>query len=168
LRSGEKPERICLGKIVAAHGIRGWLKVIPFTKMERFQELEKILLQDQVRNIEEVKIKGNLVLLKLEGIATRNQSEELVGASIYIPFQERPPLPDGSYYVDDLKGLKVLTVSGELIGELIDVWPLPANDVFLVQNAEGKRIMIPALKEVVKEIDQEKGIIKVEEWGIVL
>ncbi|MGB9552816.1 MAG: ribosome maturation factor RimM, partial [bacterium] len=142
MKSGEKPVRVCVGKVVKAHGVRGWLKIIPFTQMERFKELKRVFLKDQARVIEEVKIKGTCVLLKLEGVSTRDQSQELIGASIYVPFEERPSLPEGSYYVDDLKGFKVQTVSGNPIGELIDVWPLPANDVFLVQSPEGKTVMV--------------------------
>ncbi|MDI6868360.1 MAG: ribosome maturation factor RimM [Coprothermobacterota bacterium] len=167
MKFGENPIRICVGKIIKPHGVCGWLKVQPFARPERFGEIGRVFLKEEARTIEGIKMAGAYVLLKLEGITDRNQGEEFVGASIYIPLNERPALPEGQYYIDDLKGCRVITVSGELIGELFEIWSLPANDVFLVKSPEEKVLMVPALKEVVREINLETKTILVEDRGVV-
>lgn len=111
-------------------------------------------------------VKGQ-VLLKLGGIDSRNQGQELAGSFLYLPFEERVKLPEGHYFVDDLKTCTVLTTNGEAVGELVEIWHLPSNDVFLVQGPDQKTIMVPALKEIIKTIDLQKRLIIVEEWGIV-
>lgn len=167
MKFGEKGKFVCVGRILKAHGVSGWVKVQPFTMPKRFRELERVFLKEELRKIEGVKDQSPFVLLKLQGIEDRSQAESFSGCSLFIPGSERPSLPDGEFYVDDLKGLKVISETGETIGELFEVWPLSGNDVFLVRDSKGKTVMIPALKEVIKEINFEEGFILVWERGIV-
>ncbi len=129
--------------------------------------MERVFLKEEQRKIEGVRDQNPFVLLKLQGIEDRSQAESFAGCSLYIPWSERPSLPEGEFYVDDLKGLKVISDQGESIGELFEVWPLSGNDVFLVIDQRGKTVMIPALKEIIKEINLEEGFILVRDWGIV-
>jgi len=167
LRSAEKPEKVCIGKIVKAFGVKGWVKVQAYSTPERFQLLTRVIIQDNPFKVDGVSLVKGQVLLKLGGIDSRNQGQELAGSFLYLPFEERVKLPEGHYFVDDLKTCTVLTTNGEAVGELVEIWHLPSNDVFLVQGPDQKTIMVPALKEIIKTIDLQKRLIIVEEWGIV-
>ncbi|MCR4428892.1 MAG: ribosome maturation factor RimM [Caldiserica bacterium] len=166
-RFGDSFKYVCVGKILKAHGVSGWVKVKPFTSPERFQEIERVFLNGEPKKIEAVKFQGPFLLLKLAGIENRSQAEAFSGSSLRIPSSERPPLPEGEFYVEDLKGLKVLSDSGETIGEIFEVWPLSGNDVFLIRDSSGNTVMVPALKEAVIEVNLQEGYILVKDWGIV-
>ena len=73
-----------------------------------------------------------------------------------VPREQLPPLPEGQHYTFQLVGLQVVTESGERIGEIRQVLPMPAHDVYLVSTKE-REILIPAVKEVVREVDLDRG-----------
>ena len=72
------------------------------------------------------------------------------------------PLPDGSYYHFQIVGLTVFTVDGVPLGEVVDILETGSNDVYVIRDDEGKEHLLPALKDVVKDIDLEKGLMLVQ------
>ncbi|MGC9023149.1 MAG: ribosome maturation factor RimM, partial [Dissulfurimicrobium sp.] len=98
--------------------------------------------------------------LGIEGIKDRGQAEGLVGLELFLEKVKLPKLPEGEYYWHEIIGLQVMTFDGGRLGVVSDIIETGANDVYVVKTS-GKDVLIPAIKDVVKEIDLEAGIIKV-------
>ena len=92
-------------------------------------------------------------MVYLEGIATREGAEAVVGRYLEMPPRE---LPDGAYYWDDLVGLTVHDPRGAVGGELVEIFRAGENEVYRIVGPDGERL-VPALKSVVLEIDLSEG-----------
>lgn len=158
-------EYLEIGQIVNTNGLKGLLKVKPLTDdITRFEELETIYIQihSQLveKKIEKVRYVKNMVLLKLEGIDDINEAEKYRNLYIKINRKDIKELPENSYLIVDMLKCEVYTEENELLGKMIDVLQTGSNDVYVVKNENGKEILLPAIKDVVKKIDiQNKKII---------
>ncbi len=155
-----------VGQIINTHGVRGEMKVYPLTDYkERFEELEYVYLEDSIAHkkiyIDNVKYKNNIVILKVKGIESLNDAEKLKTKYIFIDRADSRKLPEDTFLVADLIGLKVYTEQNELIGTINDVIQSAGNDIYEIidYNNPSKKILIPAVGEFIKEVDLEKGII---------
>jgi 16S rRNA processing protein RimM len=163
----DESDFVVIGLLRRAHGVRGEISVQPVSDVtERFKTLERVLVR-QDGNVREVAVesaraKGGSVLLKLEGIDDRTAAEALSGAEIGVRRKDVYPIPEGTYYVFDLIGCKVLGQEGREIGLIDDVWKMPANDVFVVRDGT-KEVLIPVVKSVVKKVDLERKVVEIEE-----
>ena len=149
-----------VGQIVNTFGIKGQVKVVPFTDdIKRFDELKQIYIQKnnslEPFEIEEVKYHKNMVLLKLKGIDTMEQAERLRNYYIKIDRKDAKKLPEGTYFIADLIGLEVYTDENKLLGILEDIYNTGSSDIYVVKDELGKQILLPAIKDVVKTIDLE-------------
>ena len=150
-----------VGQIVNTFGVRGQLKVKPFTdEMERFEELKTVYIckKNEMKKveIEEVKYHKDMVLLKVKGIDDMTEAEKYKGLFLKIDRKDAKKLPENTYFIADLLGLEVYTDEGELLGKVDDIFPTGANDVYVVKDELGKQILLPSIPEVLKEIDLEK------------
>ena len=155
-----------IGVITKAHGIRGELRVFPTTDDHaRFKLLigEKIKTEkDGETNfyqLENARTQKETVILKLKKINDRNAAETMTGAVILIPSEKALPLELDEYYIRDLIGLRAETESGEYLGILTDVLQTAANDVYVIEPENGESFLIPAIKNVIKNISREKIIL---------
>ncbi len=151
-----------VGQIVNTFGIKGQLKVKPFTDdMERFEELKTVYIckKNEMKKveIEDVKYNKQCVLLKVKGIEDLTQAEKYKGLFLKIDRKDAKKLPKDTYFIADILGLEVYTDEGELLGKVDDIFPTGANDVYVVKDELGKQILLPSIPEVLKEIDLEKG-----------
>jgi len=103
-------------------------------------------------HVESARVRSGLVFLKLAGVDDVAAAEKLRGALVKIPPEKALPLEEGEYYIRDLIGLEVATAGGEALGVLTDVLRTGANDVYVV----GGKLMIPAVRECVLNVDTEK------------
>ena len=147
-----------IGQIVNSYGIKGFFKVVPYTdNVQRFNDLKTIYIEKQnkliEKEIEEVKYHKNLVLLKLKGIDDINDTLEFKNCYIKIDRKDAVELPEDSYFIVDLIGMEVKTDEGELLGNLIDVFPTGSNDVYVVKDELGKQTLLPAIVDVIKKVD---------------
>lgn len=147
-----------IGQIVNTYGIKGFLKVVPYTDdIKRFEKLKSIYIQTkkslETVIVEEVKYAKNLVLLKIKGIDNINDAEIYKNCYIKIDRSDAVELPEDSYFIIDLIGIKVYTDEGEELGNIIDVFPTGANDVYVVKNELGKQVLLPAIGDVIKNVD---------------
>lgn len=147
-----------IGKIVNTYGIKGFLKVVPYTDdITRFEDLKSIYIQTKnslkTVIIEEVKYSKNLVLLKLKGIDDINTAEIYKNCYIKIDRKDAVDLPENSYFIVDLIGIKVFTDNNEELGNIIDVYSTGANDIYVVKNELGKQVLLPAIGNVIKDVD---------------
>lgn len=171
----QRPEWVTIGKITAPHGLDGGVRVFPLTDVEgRFNKLERaFLLRKGEREHRSVRVRRaryhrNLVLVWFEELDSIEMAEQYRNALIQVPVDEVAPLPEGYHYVFDLVGLRIETVDGEIVGTVQDVISAGgANDVYVVKRAgEGQKsreeVLIPAIRQVVKQIDIEGGRILID------
>ena len=147
-----------IGQIVNTYGIKGFVKVVPFTdNINRFEDLKSVYLQTkkglQTFEIEEVKYSKNMVLLKLKGINDINVAEQYRNCYLKIDRKDAVTLPEDTYFIIDLLDMEVKTEEGESLGKIIDVYPTGSNDIYVVKNEEGKQILLPAISKVIKKVD---------------
>lgn len=149
-----------IGQIVNTYGIKGFVKVVPFTdNINRFEDLKTVYVETKkgLENfeIEEVKYAKNTVLLKLKGIDDINIAEKYKNCYIKISRENAVKLPEDTYFIVDLLDIKVYTDEDIYLGNIIDVYPTGSNDIYVVKNEEGKQVLLPAIGEVIKKVDIE-------------
>ncbi len=161
-----KTEWATIGKVVAFFGLQGELKVLSLTDIpNRFAQLEAVYLAPTHvrRRIEsERPYKGDVIILKLEGIDDANAAESLRNIDLDIPLDELANLPPDVYYQHDIIGLLVKTVRGQEIGQITGIMPTGGNDVYEVKSSQGGQILIPAIKEVVKQVDLRRHVVYID------
>jgi len=155
------PQYIAIGKIVGPHGIRGEVKVSVMTDYpERFRPGARLYLGSEEAavpaEIAAVRPHKNMLLVLLTGVPDRNAAELLRDRFFLIPEAEAMPLGEHENYAHDLIDLAVETVEGEALGRLTEILFTGANDVYVVVGAEGE-LLVPALREVVLEVDLTAG-----------
>lgn len=151
-------EYIEIGQIVNTNGLKGIVKVNPFTDdVNIFEQIKYVYieLKDELKKvkIEQVRYNKNQVLLKLKGIDSIEEAEKYRTCYIKTEKKKQEELGEDTYYIVDLIGLNVFSTEGEMLGILEDVFPTGSNDVYVVKDNLGKQILIPAIADVVKEID---------------
>jgi len=155
-------EKIKIGKIVNAVGLKGEIKVFSYSgAAERYGRLDGVYIDGVKHEIEKVRSLRNVVILKVSGIDDRTAAEGAKGQDICIDEADLPKLPEGEYYVRDMIGHEVADESGNVIGVLCDVIQNSAQDLYEVEMADGRKVMIPAVDEFVLSIDMEKKRITV-------
>ena len=146
-----------IGKVVALFGVHGELKVRLLSDIpNRFAERGVVYLgPDHVRHIIKSArpYKGGMILLGLEHFTDANAAEALRNLDICIPLGELAKLPPDSYYQHDIIGLQVYTLDERDVGKIVDIMVTGSNDVYIVKTAKGKQILIPAIRDVIKQID---------------
>ncbi|MCL6634950.1 MAG: ribosome maturation factor RimM [Peptococcaceae bacterium] len=150
-------EFIAIGKILKAQGHRGAVRVLPLTDYpERFQQMSRVRVSvkgaGRVLNIEEVYPHKRFFIIKFREVKDMDAAEKLRGGLLEVTREELVPLPEGSFYIFDIIGLNVYDTGGNRLGEISDVLQTGANDVYVVKTA-GRPLLIPALKQVVREVD---------------
>ena len=163
-------EYLEVGQIVNTHGLKGYVKVVPFTDdIHRFEELESVLIAFKKELIEckiqDVKYIKNMVSLKFVGIDDINIAEKYKGCFLKINRKNAKKLAKNTYFIADLIGLKVYDEDEKQIGILEDIFPTGSNDVYVVKSDNGKQILLPAISKVIKSIDieQEKIIVDISQ-----
>lgn len=151
-------EYIEIGQIVNTNGLKGVVKVNPFTDdISKFEDLKYVYIQLKRElkkvKIEQVRYNKNQVLLKLEGIDSIEEAEKYRNFYLKTEKESQEDLGEDTYYIVDLIGLDVYTDKNEYLGKIEDVFPTGSNDVYVVKDNLGKQILIPAIVDVVKEVD---------------
>ena len=160
---------IVLGIIVSPHGTGGLVKVYPYSDFPgRISLLAEVLLEKELSGrlyvVEKGIVHGKYWLVKFKGINSREEAAALRDYLIKIQKDERLPLPSGSYYHDQLVGLLVYSVSGELLGTVEEIRPGGGHDQVLLARAgkDDAYSLIPAVKEFIKQVNLEEGTIVVD------
>ena len=155
-----------VGTISSTHGVRGEVKVYPTTDdVRRFKKLKEVLLDTGKEmltlEVESVKFFKQFAILKFKGIDTLNDVEKYRMKNLFVTRANAVKLQKDEYFIADLIGLSVFTDGGENFGELTDVIQTGANDVYVVTMADGKEVLMPAIKECILSVDMEKRQMKV-------
>jgi 16S rRNA processing protein RimM len=152
---------LAIGQVIRAHGLRGEVSMRVLTDFpERFKTTEWIYLgspyEATAYRLQSFRPHQDNLLLTLEGITNRTQAETLVGQWVQVPLAEATPLPEGRYYLYQLMGLHVQTTAGEPLGVISDVLETGANDVYVVKH-NNQELLLPAIPDVIKQIDMAAG-----------
>jgi len=141
-----------IGKIVNVHGIKGEVKIYPYTdNVELFSNLQYLIFNNKQNKIKTTRIHKNMALVLFENINNRNEAEKLINIPVFINRKDATPLKEGAHYIQDLIGC-IIYENNNILGEMVDIIKTGSNDVYVVKT-EKNDILIPALKSVVKKID---------------
>ena len=157
-----------IGKITGTHGIRGTMRVFPTTEdPSRFERLKEIIVEIRGKretfHIQKVAFHKQFVLLTVKEITDINVAELYKNGRILIPDAMAIPLGEDEYYNRDLYGLKVVTEEGEELGKITEIFPTGSNDVYVVKtDGKGKELLLPAIKDCIKNVDLENGVMTVK------
>lgn len=155
-----------VGIIASTHGVRGEVKVYPTTDdPRRFRRLKEVVLdtgkEKMNLEIEGVKFFKQFVILKFKGLDNINDIEKYRQKSLYVTRKNAVRLQRDEYFIADLIGLKVQDEDGKELGTVKDVIETGANDVYEVEMADGKSLLLPAIKQCILNVDVENGTMQV-------
>jgi len=156
---------VVVGKVTKAHGLHGEVLVLVFSdNPDRFAPGSSLFIEDgrEVR-IRASRANGGRLLVAFEGVVDRNAAEALRGVTLVVPRSSLPELPEGEYWPHQLEGCDVVTESGRILGAIVDVIANPANDLWVAVDAAGTETLVPAIGEVVVEVDVEAGRVLVRD-----
>ena len=152
------------GKIVAAHGVRGLVKVESWCDSPKILAMQKhIFLAEKDGTfrkaiVESSSISGELVLMGIEGFSDREIAQGKRGTVLYLHRSDIPK-KEGAVFLADMIGLPVIDLNtGTVLGKIKDVADSVASRLLVVEDNSGKEVLIPDIKEFVKEISVEKGV----------
>lgn len=160
------PRFLLIGEVLKPHGIRGEVRVRPYTDMpERFSWLETVYLGKPDADVpdggpvavETARLHQKVVLVRLANCTDRNAAEALRGIGLFVPEDDAIPLADDEYFLHELEGMVVYDgEQEELLGHIVEIIETKANNVFVVHGDRGE-ILLPDIEEVVQDIDFENG-----------
>ena len=155
----EKLTHFRIGQIVNTQGLKGEVRVYPYVDdINRFDDLESFYLNKNFNEefeVERVRYKGNMVIMKIKGIDSVELAEKLKTKNLYISRENSVDLDEDEFFIADLIGLEVFTVAGDKVGVLKDVLQYSANDVYVVKGDNDKEYLIPSTMKFVPEINLE-------------
>lgn len=155
-------EFITIGKIITPWGTKGKLKVAITTDFpQRFAPRSKVYINRQPMTIGSTEWHKGKAIIELNTINSIEDAEKLRGQLVEIPHSQLHPLAEGQYYHFQLIGLEVRTTQGELLGNITEILSASGNDNYIVSGAKGE-ILIPAVEDIVKSIDLNKGCLVIE------
>jgi len=155
-----------IGQIVNTSGLKGEIKIKPFTDdITKFNDFKTIYVSIKKElkefKVEKVRFSKNMVFLKLKGIDTIEEAENYRNLYIKRKRDKDEKLEVDTYYIVDLIGCSVCTDDQKELGEVIDVFSTGSNDVYVVKDELGKQILLPAIKDVIKNVDIKNKLITV-------
>lgn len=160
---------VIMGRVASAHGIRGWVKIQPFTEyVDSLLDYETWWLGNEQGPWREVEVQqcdvhGKTLVAQLPGCPDRNAAERLKGQLIAVPRSELPEQDEGEYYWSDLIGMSVVSEAGDRLGTVVNLLETGANDVLSVKGDSGE-ILIPFVESAIKQVDVPNKMIRVD-WS---
>ena len=158
---------VAVGKVVKAHGVRGHLRLVPFGEtLEGLGAGEEVSARLPDGSIErlitiEIRTQRKSVLFLSREVRTAAEAQRLVGAEICVPESRLPALAADEFYWHQLIGLDVISVDGRRLGTIRQIIETGSNDVYVVQEGR-EEVLIPALAEVVREVNLERRLMVVD------
>lgn len=148
-------ERLLIAEVLKPQGIRGEIKVKTYTDApEDVKAFKTVYIDGNAYKVLSFRVgEGSVAYLGLRGISDRNAAELLRGKKLEGNREEAPALEEGRYYIVDILGLTAVTEEGEILGTVKEISPL-SSEVYTLEK-DGKRILFPAVKGVVKKVDLE-------------
>ena len=167
-KGGERMNYYHVGKIVNTHGIRGEVKVVPITDFvdERFQDGSELVIEknhEQIPvTIEKSRPHKGMELVKFAGLDNINDVQTYRNCYLSVAEDQQQELEEGQYYYHQIIGLQVVTDDGRELGRIKEIMSPGANDVWVVQRAGKQDLLLPVIKDVIKEVDLDRQMVTVE------
>ena len=156
------PDKVVVGVVVGAWGKNGELKVRPLTdNSKRFSLGTRLIAGGSLLEILTLKWNKKFVIVEFKGFNDREKSKTLIGLKLEVSLDNVPDLPEGFYYHFQILDMEVWDKNGECLGVVTDILETGSNDVYVVKNT-NKEILIPAISNVVLDVNLEKGFIYVD------
>ncbi len=155
-RSRATTERLAVARVLGAKGLAGAVRIESLTDVPERLVVGASLFLDgelQPRRVTEVQAGGRVPVIALEGIADRGAAEALAGRYLEVDAQ---PLPEGSWYWHEIVGLQVVDEADMPLGSVVEVFRAGENEVYRIEGPGGE-LLVPALRDVVREIDVAAG-----------
>jgi 16S rRNA processing protein RimM len=159
-----EPVFLAVGKLHRPHGLHGEIIMDVLTDFpERLKRGMTLYAGPEHRplRLSSHRPHAAALLVAFEGFLTSEQVGELRNQIVYVTAADRPALPEGEYYHHQVIGLKVISEQGEMLGKVTEILATGANDVYVVRAQTGPEILIPAVDEFVRNIDLERGELRV-------
>jgi 16S rRNA processing protein RimM len=159
-----EPAFLAVGKIRRPHGVTGDVLVEIYTDFpERLQAKAKVYAGEKhfPLTIKRQRHHNDGALLNFDGFSTPEQAGRFRNQILYITTEEAAELPDGEYFYHELLGLNVNDETGEPLGEVTEIMQTGANDVYVIKNDAGRELLLPAISEVILEVDLASKSMKV-------
>lgn len=159
---GSRPSHVVTGRVVAAHGVLGWVKVEPLTaNPRRFRSGNSFILEGREGGerlvLEEVREGRGVLLVKFTACGDRAGAEAVVGRELLVERDELEECPAGAWWESDIIGLEVHTSDGRYLGVVAEVMETGANDVLVVEKEGAGEVLIPMIEEVIARVDTRGG-----------
>ena len=157
-------DMIEIGKIVNVHGLKGEVKIVPWLDFpEMFEVFDTVYTDEGKRalSVRSVKYQKANIIAGIEEVTDANSAQHLRNKTLYVPRELFDDLPEGTYLIADIIGLKVVDDTTEY-GVITDVIQTGSNDVYVVEREGDKPLLVPALKDVILDTDLESGVITVK------
>ncbi|MGL5329061.1 MAG: ribosome maturation factor RimM [Peptostreptococcaceae bacterium] len=155
-----------IGQIVNTQGLKGEVRVYTYTdEIDRFDDLETFYLGKDLETkweVEKVRYKGNMVIMKIKGIDRVEDAEKLKNKFMFVSREESRELEEGEFFIADMIGIDVETVDKKHVGTLSEVLQYAANDVYVIKGEENQEYLIPATMQFVPTIDMEKRLMIID------
>lgn len=162
LMTGIIMEKILIGKITSAVGLKGEVKVYNYSdSTEIYENTPQIYVGEELMGVRSVRTQKNMVVLGLDGICDRDAAEKARGRELFVTEDDLPELPEGQFYVRDLIGMEVFSDEGQRLGPVTDVIQNTAQDIFEIGMEDGRKVLIPKVDSYVLEIDGQSRRITV-------
>ena len=154
-------EFIVIGKVVSTQGNKGEFKVFPLTdSADRFKNITSIFIRKNINrktlNIEKIRFKENMVILKAKDIENIEEAKMIVGSFLEVERKNAVKLPKDTYFIFEIIGLEVYDENDIFLGKIENVISTGSNDVYIVKGENKNELFIPAIREVVKNVNLEK------------
>ena len=154
-------EFITIGKVVSTQGNKGEFKVLPLTdSADRFKNITSIFIRKNINrktlNIEKIRFKENMVILKAKDIENIEEARMIVGSFLEVERKNAVKLPKDTYFIFEIIGLEVYDENDIFLGKIENVISTGSNDVYIVKGENKNELFIPAIREVVKNVNLEK------------
>jgi len=160
------PKRILIGEIATAHGIKGLVKVRSYVDDETLLESKPLYTEETGNKTIVLTLKNALKndwLMEADGVTDRNAAEDLRGTQLYIDRDQLPDAGDGEFYVEDMKGMKVVDAKGNDIGTILSVENFGASDLLDIRPAAGgDSFYVPFTDETIIDVNVDDGVVTVE------
>ena len=154
-------EFIMIGKVVSTQGNKGEVNVLPLTdSIDRFRNLDNVFLRNKnsqtILNVEKIRIRKDTVILKLKDIENIEEAKMIVGSFLEVERKNAVKLPKDTYFIFEIIGLEVYDENNIFLGKVENVISTGSNDVYVVKIKDKEELFIPAIREVVKNVNLEK------------
>lgn len=153
-----------IGLILRPHGIHGEVKLLPLTddnsRFKRLSEAYIEILDGKYESVKVISAKAaaeNSAIVKLEGVDSVESAETLRNKYLCVDRAHAVKLPDGTYFVRDIIGCRVVSSDGTELGKVEDVYETNANDVYVIRGI--KKLSVPALKKLLDKVDTDNKLI---------